>query len=738
MSNKPDKCFGCPLYDAEGPVWPSEPTQDFRYIVVGEAPGADEVKVGAPFVGASGRKLRAMLRRSRIDDRTCAFSNVVWCRPPENATPSKSAIAFCSERWLLPWLEKKAKGKKLLMVGSVASELLIGLKITDCAGYPVQGLVGSELAVATYHPAAILRDLHLEPTAQRHITKLQVLDKVKDYTEYIKLHPSYGELANFVQEAIAGGEVCFDFETKGLEDKTPVCVAITKSDGMTMGVSWDQRVKEILKPLFALPSMRYMAYNIKFDAHVVDLVYGQPPRGTWIDVMRLAQLADLETHSLSLKAVVPAVLNVPPWKDNLRNEGVFLYNAKDALYTWMVGKELWRKLSRTSAGKLWERTKDLERVTYDMERIGFAIDIDRMAYIRDTMKQELKNLEDKWQEVAPGVNPLSPKAVHTWLKNSGFKFWRNNEGDETTQAMYLKLAAAQQPKFREPIELLLLIRQMHKFLSTYLDYLPGPDGRLHTNINVCGTVSGRPSFSNPNLGNIPKDDPWGVRSFFVATPGYLLISADWSQAEARIIAMLGKDPLMLSAFATGRDVHKLVASRIFGVSEEEVTKEQRSIAKRIVYGISYGAGARKVSEHTGISFKDASVLLKRFAAEFPGYWGALEQWNEQADSLGYLRNPFGRVKSFYGERTATQSRNWIPQSTVADAMNIVLCELDQVIKDLGGRILLQIYDQVIVEAPKKRAKECAMLVKGFMNREWEELGGVIPADVSIGRRWSEL
>lgn len=740
--SKPEQCKGCPLEElGQGPVYPSVPLdREPEYIVVGEAPGADEVKLGAPFVGASGRMLRALLARSRINDRTCAFANTVWCRPPANATPSKDVVAFCTSRWLDPWLEQHAKGKKLLIVGSIASEHLLGLKVTDCAGYPVEGVAGSKLAVATFHPAAVLRDKHLEPITQRHVTKLQVLDHAVDFSGLIRLHPTYGELAQFVQEALAGGEVCFDFETRGLEleHRTPICIAMTKADGVTVGVTWDERVKELLRPLFASPGVKLIGYNIKFDAHVADLVYGKPPAGQWIDVMRLAQLADLETYGMSLKAVVPAVLDVPLWKDKVQEEGVFLYNAKDALYTWMVYKELTRRMQRTSAWKLWERTRELERVTYAMERRGFCIDLERMAAIRDRLKHELELLEHRWKELAPGVNPNSPVAVQKWLAENGFRFWHDSKGKETTEAMYLKLAASHSPRFKEPVELLLSIRKARKFLSTYLDYLPGLDGRLHANINVCGTVTGRPSFSNPNLGNIPKDDEWGIRSFFVAAPGHVLVSADWSQAEARVIAMLAGDELMVRAFAEQRDVHKLVASRIYGVREDEVTKEQRTLAKRILYGISYGAGPRKISENAGIRMKDAKALLERFATEFPKYWGKLESWSDQADNLGYLKNPFGRTKSFCSERTATQSRNWIPQSTVADMMNIVLCELAPRVEELGGGLVLQIYDQVIAEVPEYRARECASLVREHMSRYWEELGGSIPADVSIGKRWSDL
>lgn len=738
MWTKPEKCAGCPLYEAPGPVPPSVPGE-FSYVVVGEAPGAHEVDEWKPFVGPSGRKLRVMLQRSGIRPSQCAFANAVWCRPPNNETPSKEAVEFCTKRWLDPWLAEHAAGKRLLIVGSVASEHLLGEKITACAGYVYKGVSGSEFAVPVLHPAAILRNPAQEPFAQRCISKLATVRTLPSYDGYIKMFPRYGELEAFVQRAIAGTEVCFDFETKSFEDLTPISVAVTSHSGETVVTSWDPKVASILRPLWEAPELIKVAYNIKFDAKVIHQAYGRPPAGAWHDPMRMAQLADLDVSGLSLEAVAPAVLNISSWKRKVSSEGLFTYNAKDSLYTWLIYKTLLARRERTSEFALWRRTADLERVVYDMEMAGLAVDLERMIEVRQSVERELDQLKARWKELAGNCNPLSPTQVQALLKRLGFKFWKTNEGKENTEELYLKLAANQQPQFRELIGVLLDIRKASKLLSTYLDYAPDADGRVHPNINVCGTVSGRPSFSHPNLGNVPKDDPWGIRSFFIAGPGMVFVSSDWSQAEAAITAKLGCEDDLVLAISKGLDVHKLVASRLYGVPESLVSKEQRQLAKRILYGISYGAGARKVSEHAGVSFAEASLMVKRFAAEFPRYWGILEEWNRRADEEGVLRNPFGRVKSFYGPRTATQSRNWIPQSTVADMMNITLCELAPLLAPLGARIVLQVYDQILVETPLSQAEKVAKLVHGMMTRPWPELGGFsLRADTKVGKRWSEV
>lgn len=710
---KPAKCQGCPLFSAPGPVLPSMPDDEFGYVVVGEAPGASEVAEGKPFVGASGKKLRVMLARSGIRPSSCAFTNVVWCRPNGNETPSQEAISFCSERYLKPWLEEHAKGKKLLIVGSVASELLLGEKITNCAGYTFTNVYGSAVAVPVLHPAAVLRNPSSEPFAQRCIAKLSVATAPYDYSKNIRPHPTYSELEDFVARVLTGDRFAFDFETKGLNDPRPVSLAITAQTGETVVTAWDNKVANIVKPLFFAEHLLKIGYNIRYDAAVVEHVYGEPPNGNWADVMRIAQLADLETTGMSLEAVAPVVLNVPSWKHKINTEGLYIYNAKDALYTFLIYETLAAKRGGMPEWKLWERTKDLEFVAYEMERKGIAVNLEEMAAAKNRASERLEQCKKEWASLAPGVNPLSPKQVQAFMVANGFKVWKTNEGKETTQQAYLELAVAHQPKFKPYVDLLLEIRKHMRFLSTYTEYIPDVDGRFRFRMNLIS------SNVSPTL---PDD-----KSFFVAGSGMVLMKADMAQLEPRIVAALAGNKQLLEA----EDLHAYMAERLFG----QATEHNRKLAKAVIYNIGY----RKVSEQTGLPFSEAGMLVTRFAKEFDDYWGMIEQWKLSADRNGVLKNPFGRIRSFWGENTAAQSRLWMQRSTANDVMFLLMCKLHEPLKALGAHLLLKVHNELLIEAPEESVKDVAIVVKGLAESEWPELKGArFKCKLTAGKRWSEL
>lgn len=196
---------------------------------------------------------------------------------------------------------------------------------------------------------------------------------------------------------------------------------------------------------------------------------------------------------------------------------------------------------------------------------------------------------------------------------------------------------------------------------------------------------------------------------------------------------------MLGAWANGEDVHRVVASALFAAPVAQITKEQRELAKRIVYALSYGSGPIKVSELTDIPFIQAKKLIDRFKRDFAAYFTQLTNWADSAISFGYLANPFGRVHNFEGDRIYTQARNFIPQSTVADMMNIALCKIWERIQGKPIYMLLQIYDQIVLEAADSHVDEAKKILSEEMNVPWPELKGhVIPADVTSGPRWGGL
>lgn len=661
------------------------------------------------------------------------------CFNPDGTRPPKAAIDHCKTAWLDEEIAKY--GTTLWIVsGKEACEKITGEPLHQAQGYffKVPGGTGPLVPIASV--ADVIRNPRDTGATKRFLNKAANPALQADEPT-VHTAPPFSVFAEFLQGAQRGEYIVFDTETFGLEDLRMQCIGITDRWGKTMSIAWSPIVKQLITPLFANPEIDKVAHNIVFDARVMQH-NGIPMEGVWIDTMRLVQLDDVGTGRLSLEAIAPIYLNVKSWKRKASNEGMLVYNAKDTYYTYRIFREVQASLMGTARWRLWERTQNLEKVVADMETRGFAIDVPLLQTKRIEITKALEAAEARWEATYPDVNPNSPVQLKKLFEEKGIQFWLNHEGKESTAEASLRKMRARQPAEAQVIDDVLELRALKKVASVYLseDYMPGDDGALHTHIKITGTVSGRPSFSKPNLGNLPKNkDHFKIRDIFVSRPGYYLVSADWSQAETRVTAILADETTMLTAWQENRDVHKVVAAALFKVKEKLVTKAQREIAKRILYALSYGSGSVKIAEVAEISLEDSKSLIRKFAKEFPRYFSKLQEWGDAATTTGYLINPFGRVHNFTGDRVYTQARNFIPQSTVADMMNIVLCQVWNAVKPVGAHILLQIYDQIILEVPETDTAGCDEVLKFYMNQSWVELGDqIIPADITKGKRWGDL
>lgn len=737
---KPDPCRGCPLYEkGSGPVYPQMPSSPEPFLVViGEAPGEHEVLEGVPFVGPSGRRLRRMLQAAGVRSSHCLITNTVWCRPPGNQTPDEETVNFCTQRYLFPLL-KDYNNYDWLLVGTTASQTILEERITACQGYVFENAYGTGCIYPILHPQALSHNPEAIPSTQAFIARAARHERPIKQPDYI-LNPHIYDLVAFVAAARSGKLIVFDVETVGITDMTLRSIAITSHTGQTMSTVWSGAVMNAVRPLFEDAHVTKAAYHVRFDVHALRLA-GIEVNGDWMDIIRLVQLDNRTSGKLSLEAVAPVYLAIPPWKQQQSKEGLLLYNARDSFYEWSILNDIMTRMFGTPRYELYNRTKNLEKAVYGMEQRGIMIDVPRLQATRAAVLKELDELREVWDNLTGGVNPQSPKQVREFLKSKGIKFWHKNDGSESTDQRYLTLMALRDPVAAKYINPLLRLRYLNKMQSTYLQaFVPSSDGLLRTSIRITGAHTGRFSFASPNLGNIPKNkDEFGLRKLFVARPGYLIMSSDWSQAETRITAILANETQMLDAWAAGRDVHRLTASRLYNIKEAAVTKEQRELAKRIVYGLSYGAGAVKISEVTNIPSREVKVFISRFKAAFPAYFNRLQEWSDMAAERGYLVNPFGRMLTFEGTNIAPKARNFIPQSTVADMMNIVLCDIYAGLKGKRSALILQIYDQVLVEVAEDEIDYVKELVHSTMNRRWPELGNhVIPADVSVGVSWGDV
>ena len=390
----------------------------------------------------------------------------------------------------------------------------------------------------------------------------------------------------------------------------------------------------------------------------------------------------------------------------------------------------------------------LARVLADMERIGFAVDAAGIRAFGESLRGELDGiLQSIYAEVGYEFNVNSPKQLGEALFDKlGLPPRKKNSRGYSTDAETLESLRPYSPV----IDQILKYRTYSKLLSTYVDGLltaQAADGRIHSTFIQTEARTGRISSTEPNLQNIPIRTELGshLRSYFVAGAGNLLVDADYSQIELRILAHITGDEAMQQAFRSGADIHRSTAAKIYHIPESEVTPQLRSASKAINFGIMYGKGAYSLSKDLGISVKEADTFLKTYLAAFPKVDGYMQDCIAHAKEKGYVETLFGRRRALpelassnfqvrsSGERMA---RNTPIQGTAADIIKLAMVHVWQRLRDEGleARLLLQVHDELIVEAPEREVEE----VKRVLREEMEQVvqySVPLTTEVGTGKTW---
>ena len=600
------------------------------------------------------------------------------------------------------------------------------------------------------------------------------------------------ELHALVAEVRARGRFAFDTETDSLVLPVARLVglsfAVKEGEGHYVPVRSPEqathldtdRALAILQPLLEDATVGKTGHNLKYDCAVL-ANHGVDLRGVDGDSMIASWIVDPTRNSHGLDATSEHVLGVRPIPiesvigarglgqrrfDEAPLALAAPYAAEDAEVALALATRLETVIRERDQWRLYHEIEvPLVPVLSRMERAGIRIDRDELATQRRALEVRLSKLREEIATAAPWpFNPDSPKQLSQVLFNApdadppglGLRvIKKTTTGASTDSEVLEKLAEDPQCTSRLP-EQILEYRQFAKLVGTYLKALDAAvlaeTGRIHCSFHQTGTATGRLSSSEPNLQNIPIRTEVGaaIRRAFVAGQGMTFVSADYSQIELRFLAHFSEDPGLCDAFARGEDIHRAVAAQVFEVAPDQVSDVQRSAAKMVNFGIVYGITASGLARRLGPGYTVARAkeIIESYRARFRGIDAFLHRCVDDAKRTGHATTITGRWRPIpqihsrnpaeraFGERVAV---NTVVQGSAADLIKIAMIELDRRLAERfpRARLLLQIHDELLVEAPEVDGEAVESLLRETMRGAMQLR---VPLEVSSARgtRWSDV
>jgi len=651
---------------------------------------------------------------------------------------------------------------------TLRSDLPIGEASDVCRVGPIDpGALSSFFSEVEFRSAAEELDLDVAPASP--ITPAEPVDYRTILDE--------DALRGVVESLRAADGFALDLETTGLDPMKAQIVGIAVSPcpyvGYYIPVAHDalgapkqlplDDVLDALRPLIEEDRPGILGQNLKYDVAVLAR-YGIRPRGIRFDTMIASHLAHPDERRHNLERIAESYLGhrMTTYEEVAGKDGSFAsvpvdvateYSAEDAEIVQRLHGPLARALDEVGARSLFDDVEiPLVSVLARMERNGVLVDPRILAEQGDELRKELLIVESDLEDLAGGpFNPNSPKQVAEVL----FERLRLPVIDRTKTGPSTSARVLSELAVHHPLPGKLMVhRELKKLLTTYIDQLPKAvneeTGRIHTSFHQTATATGRLSSSDPNLQNIPTRTEVGgrIRRAFIAPTGSVLVSADYSQIELRLLAHFSEDEYLIDAFASGADLHRLTASYVFGVSEDSVTEGQRTAAKRINFGILYGISPYGLARDLGTTQSEAKRFIDRFFGAYPESKKAIDRMVEQATERGYAetilgrRRPLPNLKSSNVARRNFDRRNAVNtpiQGSAADLIKLAMLRVDRAIEAgvLPAKMLLQIHDELIFEVPGDVYDDAIPTIVESMV---DVLPLRIPLEVktAVGSDWSEV
>ncbi len=583
------------------------------------------------------------------------------------------------------------------------------------------------------------------------------------------------QLNSLVDYLLLQDEVCFDTETTSTNaiDAELVGLSFSYQPGeayyvpVPEGEAAARAVLNTLAPFFANEKIVKIGQNVKYDMLVLKK-YGCEVRGPIFDTMVAHYLIDPDSrHGMDALAeqylhYTPVAIKEliggkgkPATMRDVELEKVVAYAGEDADITLQLKQVLSKEIQEKELAKLfYEVELPLVPVLTAMEFNGVKIDPEALRTMSVALREESRQVQDEIYRLAgEEFNIASPKQLGVILFDK-LKLIENPKKTKTGQYATGEEILSRLAAEHEIVRKILEFRELQKLKSTYVDALPGMisrfDGRIHTNYNQTVAATGRLSSLNPNLQNIPIRTPRGreIRKAFVpADDNHLILSADYSQIELRIMASFAEDRQMIEAFRQGRDIHATTAASIFKVPLQDVTPEMRSMAKSANFGIIYGISAYGLSQNLNIPRKEAADFIEGYFREFPAVKAYMDSVINQAREQGYVSTILGRKRYLrdINSRNATMrgfaERNAINapiQGTAADIIKIAMINIHRWLQQegLATRMIMQVHDELVFEVPKPELDKVEKQVEKLMQTAIEL---AVPLEVGLGtgRNWLE-
>jgi len=579
------------------------------------------------------------------------------------------------------------------------------------------------------------------------------------------------ELAELVSTLTKAKVFAFDTETTALNPRAAELVGISFSTTKHSGywVPATVAALEALRPMFADAALTKIGHNLKFDLSVL-AENDCPVDGLCYDTMLAHALIDPEQRhnldTLSEDYLQYSTIRFSELLPDVKKGETIDYTGVDeaaltnyAIEDADVTLQLWEvfepKLKECGQDKIFfEIETPLLPVLVAMEREGIRMSENTLKEIGGSIEGHIIELQNAVYDAAGrDFNLNSPKQLGEVLFDE-LKLVEKPKKTKTGQyATNEQVLSSLAPKHQIVADLL-EYRQLSKLTSTYINALPNSvdpkTDRVHTHYGQVQTATGRLSSNDPNLQNIPVRSPKGreIRKAFVSRAGWKLLAADYSQIELRILAALTKDEGLLTAFKEGRDIHTATAAKIFDVAPEDVTRDQRSTAKMVNFGIPYGISAFGLAQRLGtVSRTEAQEIIDSYFAQFPGIPGYMESQKESAKEKGYVETVCGRrrylrdINSSNGTVRAGAERNAINmpiQGTAADMIKIAMVRIQKSMREanLQSRMLLQVHDELVFDLePSEEATLRELVTDGMIGAL--ELDCPIEIEIGIGDNWLE-